>query len=241
VEKKGFKEYFLEFLMIFLAVTLGFFAETLRERISEHRLVREYARSLVKDLREDSSQLNVYIKYYGNAANNVDTLLQVLATKDPKEVPTGKLYWYGLFGGSNAYFTPNDATLQQIKSTGTLRYFSTQTAIAIANYDRLCRNMETRQQDESRLYIEVRKSRAQIFEFKYNEMANDIYQEEKKTLDRSKIDSFIQSKPPLLTYDKALFNEYSELMRSRFLHLKVQAADTLLTNAGNLIRLLQSE
>ena len=31
VEKKGFKEYFLEFLMIFLAATMGFFAENLRE------------------------------------------------------------------------------------------------------------------------------------------------------------------------------------------------------------------
>ena len=31
VEKKNFKEYFLEFLMIFLAVTLGFFAENIRE------------------------------------------------------------------------------------------------------------------------------------------------------------------------------------------------------------------
>jgi len=31
VEKKRFKEYFLEFIMIFLAVTMGFFAETIRE------------------------------------------------------------------------------------------------------------------------------------------------------------------------------------------------------------------
>ena len=29
--KKNFKEYFLEFLMIFLAVSLGFFAEQIRE------------------------------------------------------------------------------------------------------------------------------------------------------------------------------------------------------------------
>ena len=33
VEKKKFKEYFLEFLMIFLAVTLGFFAESYRDHI----------------------------------------------------------------------------------------------------------------------------------------------------------------------------------------------------------------
>ncbi len=35
VEKKNFKEYFLEFLMIFLAVTLGFFAENVREHIGD--------------------------------------------------------------------------------------------------------------------------------------------------------------------------------------------------------------
>jgi len=34
VEKKGFKEYFLEFLMIFLVVTLGFIAENIREEVS---------------------------------------------------------------------------------------------------------------------------------------------------------------------------------------------------------------
>jgi len=33
VEKKRFREYFLEFLMIFVAVTLGFFAENIREMI----------------------------------------------------------------------------------------------------------------------------------------------------------------------------------------------------------------
>ncbi len=37
VEKKSFKEYFLEFLLIFLAVTLGFFAESLKEHVSNWR------------------------------------------------------------------------------------------------------------------------------------------------------------------------------------------------------------
>ena len=45
VEKKGFKEYFLEFLMIFLAVTLGFFAETLREKISENTQAKKFAKN----------------------------------------------------------------------------------------------------------------------------------------------------------------------------------------------------
>src|SRR6478609_6518216 len=50
VEKKNFKEYFLEFLMIFLAVTLGFFAENIREKISDERQVRQYIESMLRDL-----------------------------------------------------------------------------------------------------------------------------------------------------------------------------------------------
>ncbi len=42
VEKKGIKEYFLEFLMIFLAVTLGFFAENIREKITDRAIEKEY-------------------------------------------------------------------------------------------------------------------------------------------------------------------------------------------------------
>ena len=50
VEKKNFKEYFLEFLMIFLAVTMGFFAENIRENYVEHKSAREYASLLIEDL-----------------------------------------------------------------------------------------------------------------------------------------------------------------------------------------------
>ena len=40
VEKKNFKQYFLEFLMIFLAVTLGFFAENVREQRNNREIER---------------------------------------------------------------------------------------------------------------------------------------------------------------------------------------------------------
>ena len=49
-KKKDFKEYFLEFLMIFLAVTLGFFAENIRERIKDSEQGEQYIQSLVEDL-----------------------------------------------------------------------------------------------------------------------------------------------------------------------------------------------
>jgi hypothetical protein len=48
VEKKGFKEYILEGLMIFLAVTMGFFAETIREDISDRAKGKIRATGLIK-------------------------------------------------------------------------------------------------------------------------------------------------------------------------------------------------
>src|SRR5580692_3822419 len=50
-KKKRWTGYFLEFLMIFLAVTLGFLAENLREHISEKDRAEIYAQSLIADFR----------------------------------------------------------------------------------------------------------------------------------------------------------------------------------------------
>ncbi len=51
VEKKGFKEYFLEFLMIFFAVTMGFLAENLREHITEHNKEKQYIAGFVRNVK----------------------------------------------------------------------------------------------------------------------------------------------------------------------------------------------
>jgi hypothetical protein len=91
------------------------------------------------------------------------------------------------------------------------------------------------------IHVEIRKVRAQIFLFKYNAVANDIYQASRHLLDQKRIDSFINTNPPLLTYDKTIFNEYEELARSRFFNRKVSAADTLYKHAVSLIGDLKKE
>ncbi len=52
--KKKWGEYLLEFLMLFLAVFLGFIAENQREHIVEHQREKKFARRLLSDLRQDS-------------------------------------------------------------------------------------------------------------------------------------------------------------------------------------------
>jgi hypothetical protein len=57
VEKKNFKEYFLEFIMIFLAVTMGFFAENIREHFVNKEKENQYMKSFYEDLSNDERNL----------------------------------------------------------------------------------------------------------------------------------------------------------------------------------------
>ena len=54
---KNWKEYITEFVMLFAAVTLGFFAENYREhKIIDHRMEENY-QALLQDLRQDSARI----------------------------------------------------------------------------------------------------------------------------------------------------------------------------------------
>jgi len=241
VEKKNFKEYLLEGLMIFFAVSLGFIAENIREDITEHQRAKTFAISMKEDLKADTVRLRTYVKYFAYAANNIDTFMQLLSGTDPRNIPSGKLYWYGLWGGAHSYFVPNDATFQQMKSSGSLSFFKPALAIDIAKYDRLCRLMQTNDQMNGDVYTEVRKTRSMIFDFRYNEMANQVVQKNKISYSQARLDSFMNSNPPLLTHDKSVFNQYVELVRSRFLNSNVAFADSLLNQATLLLDELNKE
>lgn len=245
VEKKGIKEYLLEGLMIFLAVFMGFIAENIREDYTEHQKAKAFAASMISDLKEDTSKLKDYIAYYSFASRNVDTLMRLLSDNDIKNIPSGKLYLYGLWGGAQRFFTPDDATYEQMKSTGALQYFERPLARQAAKYDQLCRSMTTFDASEEAVYVEVRKLRSQIFEFQYNNLSNNMwdkiapkYVPGNTPADIALVDSF---NPPLLSYDKLLFNQYVELVRSRYIDRKVVRADTVLVHATKLLGGIEKE
>lgn len=241
-EKKGFKEYLLEFIMIFLAVTMGFIAENVRESITEHQRAKTFAASMIEDLKADTAQLIRYNKYYNTAANNIDTFMYLLTANELQNAPTGKLYWYGLWGGARNIFVPDDATFQQMKSSGSLSFFKPEIAIDVEKYDRLCRLLQAAEDMNRDVYAEVRKIRAMIFEFKYNEMANHVTIKNRISFSQALIDSFIAINPPLLSYDKTLMNQYVELVRSRFIRgINVAYSDSLLNQANVVLSALKKE
>ena len=75
--KKKWSEYIIEFLMLFAAVTLGFFAENVREhQIIEHK-TKQNLKSIILDLKKDSLLIQERIKEYENASFYLDKLNDV--------------------------------------------------------------------------------------------------------------------------------------------------------------------
>ena len=75
--KKKWSEYILEFVMLFAAVTLGFFAENVREhQVIEHK-TQQNLQSVILDLKKDSVLIKDIIKEYQNASIYLNTLNDV--------------------------------------------------------------------------------------------------------------------------------------------------------------------
>jgi hypothetical protein len=240
--RKKWTHYLWEFLMLFFAVFCGFLAEYKLEHTIEYNRTKEYANSFSDDLIADTTNIINYKKYMTYTADNVDSLLHMIAEISPEKIPTGKLYYYGLFGGTPIRFVPNEATLQQMKSSGTLRYFRNRLLLNhVARYDMLIRSHEKLEQQDIFLFAEVRKIRSKICYTRYNNQANDAYQSFYKSGNKAVIDSFLSLNPPVLSTDKIIFNEYAELVRSRFFRRRVVFADSLLQYSRILLTELKKE
>ena len=77
-EKKPWKEYILEYIMIFLAVTTGFFAESLRENMTSKEHVAQLCTGLVQELKIDTASLGSCMSLQEVLVKNDDSLLMLL-------------------------------------------------------------------------------------------------------------------------------------------------------------------
>ncbi len=116
VEKKNFKEYFLEFLMIFLAVTMGFFAGNIRESISSHQREYELISQMLEDLKKDTSDMQVRANNTSNTMLGIDTLTYLVFDCAKKPLPDSllaKMYYL--------YFTASVHYSVHIPQTNAIR------------------------------------------------------------------------------------------------------------------------
>ena len=83
--KKKWSEYLLEFIMLFAAVTLGFFAENLREGIAEKHKKEELLVAVAEDFQKDVKQIEFHKQFDLNKIKICDSL-DKLIDADPKNV-----------------------------------------------------------------------------------------------------------------------------------------------------------
>ena len=129
VEKKNFKEYFLEFLMIFLAVTMGFFAEAFREHVGDRSKEKEYMSSLLEELKYDTAQ-------YHTALNKINFLnpfldscyINVKVASRFNYVLLAK--WNTPINETGLGYNPTLPTIEQLKSSGNLRLIENRFVVA---------------------------------------------------------------------------------------------------------------
>lgn len=125
VEKKSFREYLLEGLMIFLAVTMGFIAENIRENIAENKKVKELAESLYQEVYSDSiviqQKINLRFKKEAEMIYLRDYFRDSSLEKLSDRVAPAMVWSYIVTNQS--LFEPKDGILTQLKNASTLKFF----------------------------------------------------------------------------------------------------------------------
>ena len=120
-KRKNFREYFLEFLMIFLAVTMGFFAENIREYFSDSQKEKQYVTSLSEDLKKDTVALHYSIRRLARDIKAIDSIISLFAKNQLQKQDDNTILRLGIACGLSVDIVFNDRTSSQLKSSSSMR------------------------------------------------------------------------------------------------------------------------
>jgi hypothetical protein len=124
-ERKKWTHYFWEFLMLFLAVFCGFLAEYKLEHIIEHQREKEYATALYDELYADSIVFAKKIEGRLGKEKDCDYLVAYIRDSSLTNLPRDfyPAYTVVMYLITSYTFEPKDGVLNQLKGSGSLRYF----------------------------------------------------------------------------------------------------------------------
>ena len=163
--RKKWTHYFWEFFMLFLAVTLGFFVENMREHYIEHKRGLQYIRSFVEDLKTDTAGFSHIITQYRLKETQLDQLYLCYDSINLKlgSICINKIY-AATIGFQDLIFT--DRTLQQLKNAGGLRLLTEQDADSIIMYDQFLRYLlKVESTSLQEMQTRVRNTRNSVFAY----------------------------------------------------------------------------
>ena len=236
--RKKWTHYFWEFLMLFLAVFCGFLAEYQLEHMIEHQREKKYAQTLYDDIKVDTFLLNVQIRERNFVIPKIDTFRLLVHTKAVNELPAGTWAYFGRFGTRHTLVTLQDATLQQLLSSGGLRLFQKHdVADAIAQFSQSVRDMKETFIFQDLMYSDLVNARNVIFDAWYLDEIMDL------NVSNEIIDSFKKKSFPLISNKKEDFMNYANLCQLRSFNLKyvLVRIETVAKRAEKLLALLKEE
>jgi hypothetical protein len=231
-KKKNFKEYFLEFLMIFLAVTLGFFAENIRENFSNKEKEREYMENMISDLKTDTLAISSIQARWQRSNSNVDSILKLL-NKDPNAAVLTSLY--NLLSSDFFHFDLfkyDNKTIEELKSSGSFRLIRKKTiANQIMSYDLEMKYILIQEQDVKDYMNSSKNIESKIFDY------SQLHLDPHHSLTDSSIFARRNETHHLLSNNKELIGEYfnkllifhvlANIHGSLFKEMKLKATDLL--------------
>jgi hypothetical protein len=119
------KKYAFEFVLIFMAVFLGFLADSYREQYNEKQQANELAKSFYEELKNDSAA--VVAKVAGRIKKEKAIEYMVAFFKDSSLISSSKSLSINFLWATTVrtpiIFTPRTVVLEQLKSSGSIRYF----------------------------------------------------------------------------------------------------------------------
>ena len=192
---KKWKEYISEFLMLFLAVTLGFFAENKREEMVENHREKQYMQSLYEDLKKDTSMLNTLEAFDNIQITKIDTVNNVINNNIWNDSTTKYIYRANLKTLGNLRLSLNERTSSQLKNSGGMRMIENQDlSNKISEYWELSEVTKNMGGNIEELKLKAREKSYSIFDQKYyiNTSTGEI-----------------ASNAKLMTYDKLVLTEYA--------------------------------
>jgi len=156
-----FKEHFLNFLMLFLAVLLGAVAENLREKHIQNTDEYEYLTSLVEDLSQDTARLNTCISSRMEKDVNAQKLISILSID--KIENTKDIYYLTRLMTKVETFEGVDGTLNQLQFSGGFKVISNKKIVKeINDYLFIKKNINELKKTEEEILIQLRLSSSKI-------------------------------------------------------------------------------
>lgn len=152
---KKWKEYITEFVMLFAAVTLGFIAENQREHVVERHRAEELSQALLKDLEIDAIEFDSFLNQRAEDRKSYQTAIQMIDERgvNPRDSVLYYHFMKGIFVWRYAEF--RQANLDQIISSGSLRYFKNEELIqAVSDLKLALKRVEFRQDREKNYFYD---------------------------------------------------------------------------------------